>query len=171
VILNSEVWDLRSDRLLRSVPGLDGTQLSWTGSGDVAMASFRLPKDEAMQSTMRKSKHPLRASFRTIDAADYSEISTVELERSLVDSCWDVGTDALCATVEYDAADTHESVVRVHEVGSGRHCPPRHWMSHHRIMPHHGICHIIGSCHTRGYHTRGCHIRDHARIRAHSATL
>jgi len=33
VILNSEVWDLRSDRLLRSVPGLDGTQLSWWGSG------------------------------------------------------------------------------------------------------------------------------------------
>ena len=48
------------------------------------MASFRLPKDEAMQSVMRKTKHPLRASFRTIDAADYSEISTVELERSLV---------------------------------------------------------------------------------------
>jgi len=31
VVINSEVWDLRSDRLLRSVPALDGTQLSWRG--------------------------------------------------------------------------------------------------------------------------------------------
>ena len=91
MILNSEVWDLRSDRLLRSVPALDGTQLSWTGSGDVAVASFRLPKEEPIGVTLRRTKHPLRAAFRTIDAADYSEISHVEVERSLVDSCWDHG--------------------------------------------------------------------------------
>jgi len=117
VVINSEVWDLRSDRLLRSVPALDGTQLSWTGSGDVALASFRLPKEESIFITLRRTKHPLRAAFRTIDAADYSEISHVEVVRSLVDSCWDHGTDSLCATVEYDAADTLDSVVRVHEVG------------------------------------------------------
>ena len=71
-----------------SVPALDGTQLSWTGSGDVAMASFRLPKEEPISVTLRRTKHPLRNAFRTIDAADYSEISHVEVERSLVDSCW-----------------------------------------------------------------------------------
>jgi hypothetical protein len=38
VILNSEVWDLRSRRLLRSVPGLDGATLSFSGAGDVIFA-------------------------------------------------------------------------------------------------------------------------------------
>ena len=55
-----------------------------------------------------------------MDASDYSEITTTEIERSLLDCCWDHGTDALCATVEYDAADTHDSVVRIHEVGRMR---------------------------------------------------
>ena len=120
VVVNSEVWDLRSDRLLRSVPGLDGTQLCWTGTGDVAVASFRLPKEDPISTTLRRTKHPLRCAFRTVDASDYSEITTTEIERSLLDCCWDHGTDALCATVEYDAADTHDSVVRIHEVGRMR---------------------------------------------------
>ena len=117
VILNSEVWDLRSERLLRSVPALDGTHLSWTRAGDVALASFRLPKDEQVSTVLRRSKHPLRAAYRTIDATDYAEITTVETQHTLVDLCWDTGTDSLCATVEYDAQDTLDSVVRIHECG------------------------------------------------------
>ena len=117
VILNSEVWDLRSERLLRSVPALDGTHLSWTRAGDVALASFRLPKDEQVSTVLRRSKHPLRAAYRTIDATDYAEIATVETQHTLVDLCWDTGTDSLCATVEYDAQETLDSVVRIHECG------------------------------------------------------
>lgn len=119
-ILNSEVWDLRTNRLVRSVASLDGTRLCWTGSGDVAVATYRLPPETDIFHHVRRCKHPLRASFRTLDAADYSEICTVELERAVLDACWDAGTDALCATVEYDHADTRDSVVRVHEVGRRR---------------------------------------------------
>ena len=31
LILNSEVWDVRTHRLLRSVPGLDGTSIKFNG--------------------------------------------------------------------------------------------------------------------------------------------
>ena len=91
--------------------------MAWTRAGDVALASFRLPKDEQVSTVLRRSKHPLRAAFRTIDALDYAEITSIDLERSLVDCCWDPGTDSLCATVEYDPVETLDSVVRVHEVG------------------------------------------------------
>lgn len=38
VILNSEVWDLRTLRLLRSVPSLDGATVMFNGGGDVLYA-------------------------------------------------------------------------------------------------------------------------------------
>ena len=38
VILNSEVWDLRTFRLLRSVPSLDGASVLFNGGGDVLYA-------------------------------------------------------------------------------------------------------------------------------------
>lgn len=38
VILNSEVWDLRTLRLMRSVPSLDGASVMFNGGGDVLYA-------------------------------------------------------------------------------------------------------------------------------------
>lgn len=40
-ILNSEVWDIRTNKLLRSVPLLDGTELVFNGDGSVLFASLR----------------------------------------------------------------------------------------------------------------------------------
>ncbi|KAG1680099.1 hypothetical protein FOA52_000212 [Chlamydomonas sp. UWO 241] len=45
VILNSEVWDLRSFKLLRSVPTLDGTNVTFSGGGDVMYCVARRPGD------------------------------------------------------------------------------------------------------------------------------
>jgi len=50
--------------------------------------------------------------------ADYSDICTVDVERSIVDAAWCVDDDMTCATVEYDSMlDAPESVIRLHEVG------------------------------------------------------
>jgi hypothetical protein len=78
----------------------------------VALASFRLPKEESIFITLRRTKHPLRAAFRTIDAADYSEISHVEVVRSLVDSCWDHGREVTRNHHVETAPDASTSVGR-----------------------------------------------------------
>ncbi|MEW5311078.1 MAG: hypothetical protein WDW38_002821 [Sanguina aurantia] len=61
VILNSEVWDLRSMRLLRSLPQLDGTQLVFNAGADVMYAVLRRPADDLSSALApRRARHPLR---------------------------------------------------------------------------------------------------------------
>lgn len=123
VVLNSEVWDLRSERLLRSVHALDGCKLSWTRTGDCAVASYRPPRDESILGAVRKTKHPLRTSFRAVDGAnDYAEIATVDVGSAVLDVSWDVCADASLCAAECDplAADFEDSVVRVYEAGRMR---------------------------------------------------
>jgi hypothetical protein len=48
---------------------------------------------------------------------DYSDICTVDVPSGMLDAAWDVNSDTLCATVEYDIVNTHESIVRLHDVG------------------------------------------------------
>ena len=123
VVLNSEVWDLRSEKLLRSVHALDGCKLSWTRTGDCAVASYRPPRDESILGAVRKTKHPLRCSFRAVDGAnDYAEIATVDVGSAVLDVSWDVCADASLCAAECDplAADFEDSVVRVYEAGRMR---------------------------------------------------
>ena len=123
VVLNSEVWDLRSERLLRSVHALDGCKLAWTRTGDCAVASYRPPWDESILSAVRKTKHPLRGAFRAVDGArDYAEIKTVDVDRAVLDVSWDAGADASLCAAECDplASNFEDSVVRVYEAGRMR---------------------------------------------------
>ena len=52
-----------------------------------------------------------------MDVTDYSDICTVDVAHGMMNAAWGVDSDTICATVEYDIADTLESSVRVHEVG------------------------------------------------------
>ncbi|GKC18342.1 DDB1- and CUL4-associated factor homolog 1 [Tanacetum coccineum] len=61
VIINSEVWDLRNRRLLRSVPSLDQTVITFNDSGGVIYAILR----------------------RNLDAVNYSDITTIPLDRGI----------------------------------------------------------------------------------------
>ena len=119
VVLNSEVWDLRGDRLLRSERALDGCKLAWTRTGECCVASYRLPRDESIVAAVRKSKHPLRSAFRAVDGAgDYAEITTVDVDRAVLDVAWDAGADASLCAAECDPLDAAaDSVVRVYEAG------------------------------------------------------
>ncbi|GFR42555.1 hypothetical protein Agub_g3434, partial [Astrephomene gubernaculifera] len=121
VILNSEVWDLRSLRLLRSVPSLDGASLAFNGAGDVLYAARR-QADEPFSQLFhpRRARHPLHAAFRTLDAASYGDIATVGVERVVLDLAVEP-TDSLVAVVALDAADEElSSAARVYEVGRMR---------------------------------------------------
>lgn len=78
-VINSEVWDLRTFKLMRSVPGLlAGAELKFAPGcgGDVAFAFLRGGRDESGLAAARRSKNPLRSAFRTIDTVDWTEIAT-----------------------------------------------------------------------------------------------
>ena len=68
----------------------------------------------------RRARHPLHTAFRTVDAADYCEIATVEADRrAVLDLALDVGA-GLAVIITVDASDGHASSARVYEIGRGR---------------------------------------------------
>ena len=77
----AQVWDLRMLRLLRSVPCLDGTVLTWAGSGDAAFASLRRGSDDLHSPAhARRARHALHTAFRTVwPIWSQSPLSTVSL--------------------------------------------------------------------------------------------
>ncbi|CAH8388331.1 unnamed protein product [Eruca vesicaria subsp. sativa] len=88
VIINSEVWDLRNmkTRLIRSVPSLDQTAITFNSRGDVIYAMLRRNIEDVMSAVnTRRVKHPLFAAFRTLDAVNYSDIATIPVDRCLLD--------------------------------------------------------------------------------------
>ncbi|XP_072965690.1 DDB1- and CUL4-associated factor homolog 1 [Typha angustifolia] len=120
VILNSEVWDLRKFKLLRSVPSLDQTVITFNGGGDVIYAILRRNLDEVASAlNTRRVRHPLFPAFRTIDAVNYSEIATVQVDRCVLDFASDP-TDSLVGVVAMDDHDEMFSSARLYEVGRKR---------------------------------------------------
>ena len=68
----------------------------------------------------RRSRHPLHTAFRTMDATDYTEISTVDAEgRALLDLALDPAA-GLLALVTVDAAEGQASSARIYEIGRSR---------------------------------------------------
>ncbi|CAL1412276.1 unnamed protein product [Linum trigynum] len=120
VIINSEVWDLRKFRLLRSVPSLDQTTISFNARGDVIYAILRRNLDDVMAAVhTRRVKHPLFAAFRTLDAVNYSEIATVPVDRCVLDFTSDP-TDSFVGLITMDDQEEMFSSARVYEIGRRR---------------------------------------------------
>ncbi|XP_073276803.1 DDB1- and CUL4-associated factor homolog 1-like isoform X1 [Primulina huaijiensis] len=117
VIINSEVWDLRNLRLLRSVPSLDQTVITFNASGDVIYAILRrnLEDVNSIYNT-RRVKHPLFSAFRTVDAVNYSDIATVPLDRCVLDFATEP-TDSFLGLITMDDQDEMYSSARVYEIG------------------------------------------------------
>eukprot|EP00898_Chlorokybus_atmophyticus_P007939 jgi/Chlat1/8146/Chrsp76S07604 len=126
-ILNSEVWDLRTYKLLRSVPSLDRSAICFNGTGDVIYAHLRRPTEDPRSVLhARHRKHPLWSSFRTVDAVDYSHINTFEVDRCVMDVAVE-STDSFVAVAAADRTSDgfrRDSFVRVYEVGRRRPLDP-----------------------------------------------
>ncbi|KAJ8758805.1 hypothetical protein K2173_000526 [Erythroxylum novogranatense] len=120
VIINSEVWDLRKFRLLRSVPSLDQTSIKFNASGDVIYAILRRNLDDVMSAIhTRRAKHPLFDAFRTVDAINYSEIATIRVDRCVLDFATEP-TDSLLGLITMDDQEEVFSSARVYEIGRRR---------------------------------------------------
>lgn len=66
--LKTQVWDLRTFRLLRSVPHLSGASLAFNSCGDIAYATLRRPEAGSWSgySSHRSKRHPLFTAFATV---------------------------------------------------------------------------------------------------------
>ncbi|KAL9177209.1 hypothetical protein ABFS82_01G044400 [Erythranthe guttata] len=117
VIINSEVWDLRNYRLLRSVPSLDQTVITFNASGDVIYAILRRNLEDVTSAfNTRRVKHPLFSAFRTVDAVNYSDIATTPVDRCVLDFATEP-TDSFVGLITMDDQDEMYSSARVYEIG------------------------------------------------------
>ncbi|XP_042434385.1 DDB1- and CUL4-associated factor homolog 1-like isoform X1 [Zingiber officinale] len=120
VIINSEVWDLRKFKLLRTVPSLDQTVITFNGGGDVIYAILRRNVEEITSAiNARRVRHPLFPAFRTIDAVNYLDIATVQVDRCVLDFATDP-TDSFVGVIAMDDHEEMFSSARVYEVGRKR---------------------------------------------------
>uniref|UniRef100_M4D199 LisH domain-containing protein n=1 Tax=Brassica campestris TaxID=3711 RepID=M4D199_BRACM len=122
VIINSEVWDLRNmnTRLIRSVPSLDQTAITFNSRGDVIYAMLRRNIEDVMSAVnTRRAKHPLFAAFRTLDAVNYSDIATIPVDRCLLDFATEP-TDSFLGLITMEDQDDMFSSARMYEIGRRR---------------------------------------------------
>ncbi|KAH9322089.1 hypothetical protein KI387_016728 [Taxus chinensis] len=120
VIINSEVWDLRKFRLLRSVPSLDQTVITFNPTGDIIYATLRRNLEDIMSALHpRRARNPLYAAFRTMDAVHYSDIATTVVDRCVLDLATEP-TDSFIGLVTMDDSEEMDSSARIYEVGRRR---------------------------------------------------
>jgi len=117
IIINSEIWDLRSFHLLDTCPSLDQCHVIFNNSGDV-MYGVKHQADSVIIPFASRLLGPFESSFRTFDATDYQPIATIDVKKTIFDLCTDV-TDSFVAVIE-NQAGTDESVCRLYEVGRMR---------------------------------------------------
>ncbi|VDN23691.1 unnamed protein product [Cylicostephanus goldi] len=77
IIINTEVWDTRTFRLLHLVPGLEHCKLVFNSSGNIVYAAMYSDCADVFRNTYC-------ASFRTFDTSDYS-VSTSLLTFLILD--------------------------------------------------------------------------------------
>ncbi|KAF8371610.1 dcaf-1 [Pristionchus pacificus] len=96
IIINTEVWDMRSFRLLHSVPALDQCRLQFNATGNIILAGQYSPLNDPY-------KTQFASTLRTMSSSDYSVISTLDTRKALLDFC-------------FSHADTDLAVVEIGKV-------------------------------------------------------
>ncbi|XP_028303285.1 DDB1- and CUL4-associated factor 1-like isoform X2 [Gouania willdenowi] len=115
VLINTEIWDLRTFHLLHTVPALDQCRLVFNSNATVIYGAMLQPDDED-ESTEQQLKSPFGSSFRTFHASDYKAIATVDVKREIFDLCVD-SKDFSVAVIENQDSVSLDTVCRLYEVG------------------------------------------------------
>jgi len=90
VIINSEIWDVRTFKLVKTCPALDSTFFNFNNAGDVILAGIQKYENDQLQHSNK---------FRAIDATTYELISEHSLDRNISDIAIDP-TDSYVALLE-----------------------------------------------------------------------
>lgn len=112
IVSNTEVWDLRTFHLLRTVPALDQCHVKFSPQ-NVIYGICPEAENEANSDNVF-----FESSFRVLDGYDYSSISTIDVKRNI----YDLGINlygSQIAIVENQGGynSVQESVVRIYSVG------------------------------------------------------
>ncbi|XP_053325446.1 DDB1- and CUL4-associated factor 1 [Spea bombifrons] len=121
VIINTEIWDLRTFHLLHTVPALDQCRLVFNNTGTV-MYGAMLQADDEDDLLEERMKSPFGSSFRTFNATDYKPIATIDVKRNIFDLCTDT-KDCYLAVIENQGTMDSlnmDTVCRLYEVGRQR---------------------------------------------------
>ncbi|KAF7666708.1 hypothetical protein LDENG_00096490 [Lucifuga dentata] len=118
VIINTEIWDLRTFHLLHTVPALDQCRIVFNNSGTVIYGAMLQADDEDDMMEMQM-KSPFGSSFRTFNATDYKPIATIDVKRNIFDLCTDT-KDCYLAVIENQDSVKTDTVCRLYEVGRQR---------------------------------------------------
>ncbi|KAJ7316707.1 hypothetical protein JRQ81_002869 [Phrynocephalus forsythii] len=121
VIVNTEIWDLRTFHLLHTVPALDQCRVVFNHTGTVMYGAMLQADDEGdlLEESMRS---PFGSSFRTFNATDYKPIATIDVKRNIFDLCTDT-KDCYLAVIENQGSMDSinmDTVCRLYEVGRQR---------------------------------------------------
>jgi len=108
IISNTEVWDIRTFHLLRTVPQLDQCQVVFNNTGDII---FGLNLE---QETEDETK--FETAFKTFEASDYSSIATIETKKSVLGLSTS-RHDLMLAVVEQGLVANEESSIRLYDIG------------------------------------------------------
>lgn len=113
VVSNTEIWDLRTFHLLRTVAPLDHQHVLFSPPGSTIYTySFEQENDEDTT---------YESSFKTLDSSDYSSIATIEVKKNVYHmACnkWDTQIAVVENVGEYHTVQ--ESSVRLYDVGRRR---------------------------------------------------
>ncbi|KAM9759109.1 DDB1- and CUL4-associated factor 1-like isoform 1-T3 [Menidia menidia] len=115
VIINTEIWDLRTFHLLHTVPALDQCRVVFNSNGTIIYGAM-LQADDEDDVMEQQMKSPFGSSFRTFDATDYKPIATLDVKRNIFDLCTDA-KDCYLAVIENQDAASLDTVCRLYEVG------------------------------------------------------
>uniref|UniRef100_A0A672R9B5 DDB1- and CUL4-associated factor 1 n=1 Tax=Sinocyclocheilus grahami TaxID=75366 RepID=A0A672R9B5_SINGR len=118
VIINTEIWDLRTFHLLHTVPALDQCRIVFNNNGTVIYGAM-LQADDEDDVMEQQMKSPFGSSFRTFDATDYKPIATIDVKRNIFDLCTDT-KDCYLAVIENQDSINMDTVCRLYEVGRQR---------------------------------------------------
>lgn len=114
VVSNTEVWDLRTFHLLRTIPALDQCLVRFSPQDVIYAFSIEME-------TLEDESQGYDSSFKLLDSYDYSSISTTDVKKSIYDLAINNNgcQIALCENQgNLDAVS--ESVVRIYTVGRKR---------------------------------------------------
>ncbi|ESN96091.1 hypothetical protein HELRODRAFT_67592 [Helobdella robusta] len=118
IIINSQVWDVRTFHLLHTVEALDQCKITFNKGGKVIYgAVIETDDDDPAYNNQPQSSYG--RSFRTFDGTDYSNIATIDVKKLIFDLCTD-SSDCYLAVVENlrQTDDVNEeSCLRLYEIG------------------------------------------------------
>ncbi|XP_075989036.1 lisH and WD40 domain-containing protein mahjong [Anticarsia gemmatalis] len=113
VISNTEVWDLRTFHLLRTVPTLDKSEVVFNPS---CTALYAVCSDQDSE-----ERNQFDTSFKTLDPYDYSSIATIDVKRNIYAlNVSRYGTQIALVENMGDFEQMQESCVKVYDVGRRR---------------------------------------------------